>query len=294
MGITATTDLTIEAAPSVTVPVVLVCPTLPDSLPPNPPIIVSISQTQTAIVCGVEQDPVTGSFPVVSLLLYRGPSPTGPFATQTDAEPISTVVVVNDLYDKAPIPGVQEWYVALAVDSQGNVSGPSNVVSWTFATNTNPIFPGPFPPGSAALGPYPLLGSDVFLDPIQKEGRVGPNGDLLAINGLNCLAQDLSTRIRTEIGELPYHPSFGFSKGKVIGSGQAAPEVQAQILRSDVMDCLLAEPRVSQVLSVEITQSTYDSWIITYVVMAIGVEDPLGANLVVPYSSQLPPPATGV
>jgi hypothetical protein len=40
---------------------------------------------------------------------------------------------------------------------------------------------------------------------------------------------------------------------------------------------------VAQVLSVEVTQATYDSWIISYTVMAIGSEDALKANLVVPY-----------
>jgi hypothetical protein len=280
--LTQTTDLTIVTAPSVTVPVTLVCPTVSDTMPPNPPIILSISQTDTAVVCGVEQNPVTGSFPVASLLLYRGETPTGPFDLQTDAEPLSTVVLVNDLQDRNPTFGVQKWYVAVAVDTMGYVSGPSNVATITM-DNPNQIQPGPFTPGSAALGPYPILGSDVFLDPTILEGRVGPNGDLLCINGLNLLAQDLSIRIRTSFGELPVHPSYGFEKGKIIGSGVANSQAQAELLRTDVIDMLLAEPRVAQVLSVEVTQATYDSWIISYTVMAIGSEDALKANLVVPY-----------
>jgi hypothetical protein len=286
--LTQTTDLTIAAAPSVTVPVTLVCPSISDTQPPNPPIIVSISQTDTAVVCAVEQNPVTGSFPVASLLLYRGDTATGPFTLQTDAEPLSTVVLANDLYDNAPVFGVQKWYVAVAVDSMGYLSGPSNVVTWTMHNPNQGVIPGPFTPGSAALGPYPLLGSDIFIDPTILEGRVAPNGDLMTVNGLNLLAQDLSCRIRTEIGELPFHPGFGFSKGSIIGSGQAAPAVQAQILRANVIDCLTAEPRVLSILSVEVSQNTFDSWVIAYSVEAIGYEDPLQANLVVGYSNRVP------
>jgi hypothetical protein len=265
--------------------VTLACP--PGQFGPFPPAILSVSQasrfegtTSSVIICGVAQHVTTGAYPITKFKLYRSLSALGPFSLLTDTEAISAYVIVNQLYDYAPVFGTQYYYVATALDSQGQESAPSNVVFYTAALQ-GVIGSGNFSP--AARGPYPLLGCDVFVDPTTGEGVIGPNGDLLTVNGLECLAQDLRIRILTEIGELRMHPAYGLSKDKVIGSGQAKPQVQAQIFRADIIDCLTAEPRVFQVLDVQISQSDIYSWIIAYEVMAINVEDPFRANLVYNY-----------
>jgi phage baseplate assembly protein W len=263
--------------------IALVCPGGGGGSPvgPNPPIILSISQASNMIVCGVIQDPVTGSYPISSLKLYRAPSASGPWTFLVATVPISLISVVNQLIDQNPIFGTQEYYAATAVDTQGFESGISNIVTYTAAHILVGLQIANI--SSSARGPYPVLGCDVYIDPTSGEGVIGPNGDLLTVNGLECLAQDIRIRFSTDPGELPLHPNFGLGKSHVIGSGQAAPQVQAQILRADFIDMLQQEPRVQRVLDVVITQSNQDSWMIAYDIEAIGVEDAVRLNLVFPY-----------
>jgi len=234
------------------------------------------------IVASVTQSRITGGAPIVSLNLYRAPTTSGPFIL-IDTQPISPFSVVNQLFDRNPPFGVQQFYFATAVDSLNKESGYSLPVSASLFNAV--VSAGPFPAGSAALGPYPLLGSDYFLDPASGECVIGPNGDYLAVNGLYLLAQDLGIRLRTEVGELALHPSYGFGKGKVIGRGQGLSDLVALELRNDVVTALFADPRVSDVVDVVVSQNGETGWLISYVVIAIGVEDPLKMNQVIPYSN---------
>jgi hypothetical protein len=239
--------------------------------------------TTSVLVFGCAQNQVTGANPVVSYKLYRGNTATGPFSLQTDLEIISPFSIVTQLYDNDPEFGVEHFYVATAIDSKGLESAPSNVLYYTASLVQIGLVAGSFSP--AARGSYPLLGCDVFIDPTTKEGVVGPNGDLLTVNGLECLAQDLRLRILTDIGELTLHPTYGLSKSQIIGSGQAKAQVQAQLLRVAVIDCIRQDPRVYSVIDVTVSQTNYDSWIIAYTIMAINVEDALRANMVYPYNT---------
>jgi hypothetical protein len=258
---------------------------------PNPPRIVSLCEATTSsnvklLAAGIVQAPVTGSWAVAYFTLYRAALPTGPWtAVVAGPQFLSTVALENFLFDVDPNFGVEMWYAATATDTAGNVSGISNVVPYTAATS--------YPTGSglvlpsSAYGPYPLLGQDVFVSPLTREGVVGPNGDLLGVNGLQCWAQDLRLRILSDKGELPLHPDYGLVKGKLIGSGQSKPAVQAQLLKTAVYDCIKADPRTYRIDYVAIYNANYgglaDSWVIKYQAMAIGVEDALLANIVYPY-----------
>jgi hypothetical protein len=104
----------------------------------------------------------------------------------------------------------------------------------------------------------------------------------LTVNGLALLGQDLNTRIRTKIGELVFHPDFGLFGG-LIGSGQSDPATMANTLRTRVIDAITADARVYQLDEVIIAHPYFDGWQISYLVYAIGVEDPLRGNLVYPY-----------
>jgi len=247
--------------------------------------LVSASQASGILVFGVMQNPVTGSYPIIGYNLYRSVTGTGGWVEVRALQPISSVLLTTNCFDIDPVYGQQQYYAATAVDSQGAESSRSNLIAFSASAESLQIG-GPSNLSPGAFGPYPLLGSDVFLDPITGEGVVGPNGDLLTVNGLELLAQDLRIRIYTDKGGLLLHPNYGFDKGRILGSGQAAPKVQAQILRADIMDVLQAEPRIQTVLDVEVQQSNQDSWVIGYDVMAIGVEGPQRLNLVFPFYKQ--------
>lgn len=252
---------------------------------PNAPLMVSIAQASGIIVVGVRQNPISGNWPVATFNLYRAPSSTGPFV-KVGSGPISLYALQTFLLDNAPVYGQEEWYAASAVDTVGNESQLSapvpysafnpNATATTSGLQVASISP-------SAYGPYPLLGQDVFLDPLTQEGVIGPNGDLLTVNGLECWAQDLRIRMLTEKGQILLHPDFGLSRGKVIGSGQARPVAQALILRTKIIDAILADPRTYEVQNVIIQEYDAYSWIVGYQAIAIGVEDPLKANLVYPY-----------
>jgi hypothetical protein len=294
MSLTAQGNVNVRAALRGSTNVTIVCATSGgQTVGPQPPTILSVSQasqrnsdgtTSSMLVFGVAQNPVTGTAPVTSFKLYRSASASGPFTDFIELALISGVTIVTQMFDDNPVFSTEEFYVATAIDSRGFESGPSNVVSYTATVISIGLVPGQLSP--AAFGAYPLLGSDVYIDPTSREAIIGPNGDLLTVNGLECLAQDLRLRILTELGELPMHPSYGFAKGSIIGSGQAQPQVQAQILQADITDILEADPRVYKVLSVQVNQSDAYSWVIGYDVMAINVEDVAHLNMVYPYYLQ--------
>jgi phage baseplate assembly protein W len=257
---------------------------------PNAPSLAYVAQANSGsaniVVVGVKQNPVTGNNPIVSFNLYRGPSISGPW-TLVENDPINPLLVVTHCFDSNPQNGAQ-WYTAAAVDTAAQVSIMATPLVYApYAA----VLTGKANMSAAVYGSYPLLGSDIFLDPITKEGVIGPNGDLLSVNGLNCLAQDLRIRILTDLGTLPMHQDFGTFKD-IIGQGQSSPATQAQKLRTRVVDAVLRDARVLKVLSVQVNIAAADSWSIAMDVVAIGTEDPLRLNLTYPYyvsgSSALP------
>lgn len=249
---------------------------------PFPPQIVAISQANGTIVVGIQQNRVTGSYPIVAFQLFRGETSLGPFV-QVDTELVSIFLLTTNAFDINPNIGIERFYTAKSVDVNGTVSALATPVSYTAYGQLLTTGAPQVNISAAALGPYPLLGSDIFLDPATGEGVVGPNGDLMTINGLDCLAQDLRMRLQCALGDLCLHPNWGMARSGGIGSGQAAPQVEAQILRTRVVEVVSQDPRVQAVTQVSVTNPQSDGWVISYTVMAIGVEDPQRLNLVVPY-----------
>ena len=214
--------------------------------------------------------------PIQSITLYRGPASTGPW-TQVDARSLSLFSRWQNVFDTAPLTGQQSFYYA-ALDN-GNASTP---IAYTPQASPPPIIAASGI-SSAAYGTYPLLGSDVYLNPATGEAVIGPNGDMLAVNGLDLLAQDLRIRFMTEKGELLLHPDFGLAKNRIIGGGQASPQAQAQLLQTLIVDACLGDPRVDTVVSVVVQESAIDAWVVTVTVIAIGSEGPTDLNIVYPY-----------
>lgn len=260
----------------------------------NAPIIASVAQATSTLsngiassilVFGVQLNPTSAGNAFVQYKLYRGVTAAGPFNHVCDDSFLSPITLTTQLYDLAPNFGVTRYYVATGLTASGFESAQSAVIYYTASNQIlGPIVAAPI--SAAAFGPYPVLGSDCYLDPTTREGVIGPNGDLLAVNSLECLAQDLRIHALTEFGELPMHQTFGLQKGRVIGSGQAGRKTQAMIFMANFKDMLRSEPRVYQIINVQVYEYDAYSWIVGYDVMAIDVEDSLQLNFVYPFVNQ--------
>lgn len=241
-----------------------------------------VGQANKIIAASVEIPSLVQVSPVAGMRLYRMPI-DGDWEL-VDDRTLDTNSRWQNLFDLKPLYALSTSYTATAYSVDGTESPKSNIVQYVAIANPLPLTPARGI-SAAAFGPNPLLGSDIFIDPNTGEAVIGPNGDLLTVNGLELLEQDLRTRLLTNPGELVLHPTYGFIGASLIGSGQSDPVSMSQLLRTRVIDCLMAEPRVLSIDQVVITRPQFDNWQISYVVYAIGVEDPLQANLVFPYSS---------
>lgn len=207
--------------------------------------ILAVSQASGIVVCTV-RPPDVRTTAVTTYTLFRGPAATGPWTQIEQRRPNPLATWVN-LFDITPLYGVPAFYFAQVDDGSQ-----SNVLSF-IAIKSPPAIQASAGISVNALGPYPLLGSDVFLDPATGEGVIGPNGDLLTVNGLELLGQDLRIRLITEKGELLLHSDFGLAKNRVIGGGQTNAVAQAQLLRTLIMDAVLSDPRVDSIISVTLS-----------------------------------------
>jgi hypothetical protein len=234
-----------------------------------------IGQASGLVVATVKPPDIVND-PISTYTLFRAPTALGPWTSIAACSP-SPLSRWQNLFDSTPLYGQRAYYCA-------TVDGPLQSNALYFVANLSPpIIAVAGTLSAGAFGPYPLLGSDVFLNPVTGEGVIGPNGDLLTVNGLECLAQDLRTRITTMQGELLLHQDFGLTRERLIGSGQSNAAAQAQFLQARFIDCFLADPRVLSIQSLIISQAAWDTWVITVSLIAIGVEDVAQLNLVFPY-----------
>lgn len=107
-------------------------------------------------------------------------------------------------------------------------------------------------PASAATVPLAsaedasqVFGSDLALD---ENGFLFPaDGDFAIVSGRPNLHQAISNALRTDPGELIFHPSYGCKARRLIGAG-AGPST-AILAAGYVRTTLLADPRISEVTS---------------------------------------------
>lgn len=246
----------------------------------DPPKIISVGQSQGVGVVHTQLPEQVANSSVASMNLYRATPTTS--REKVDNRTIDRNSRWMNLFDLEPEFGEVATYTVTALTADGTESADSDPIEYTPFAIPPPLVTSSSISASA-LGPIPLLGSDVYIDPVAKEAVVGVNGDLLSVNSLSLLAQDLRTRILTELGELTLHPPYGLFRGRLIGAGQANPKTMAQILHQRVVDAITADPRVYRLDDVVISAPNFDAWTIEYTVYAIGSEDPLNANLVFPY-----------
>lgn len=247
------------------------------------PTLLGLGQASGIVVASARSGDIIPT-PISTFRLYRAPNQLASWTLVDEKKP-SPFSLWNNLFDSSPTLGVPAVYVVTTLDTNGAETAQSPFLRFTAIANPSPIVASRGL-SKRAFGSYPVLGSDVYIDPVTREGVVGPNGDFLAVNGLELLAQDLRTRFITQQGELLLHPDFGLSRDRVIGSGQADQTVEAQILRTRFIETVLADPRVSDVSDVVIARTAFDAWTVDLTIIAIGVEDPQRLNLVFPYFQQ--------
>ena len=130
-----------------------------------------------------------------------------------------------------------------------------------------------------------ILGSDLRLEPgafglglVAERGDDG--GDLEIVRGADNLAQALSVRFNTPLGELTSlgHPDFGSRLHQLIGRPNNSST--RNLVRMFTLETLRAEPRVAEVLhlSVETTPGRPDLVRVAAEVLPIATRTPL--NLV--------------
>ncbi len=119
------------------------------------------------------------------------------------------------------------------------------------------------------------LGTDLALD--ANGDLLVRNGDLDVIRGLECLQANLLDRMTTPEGDLLLHPRFG--AGLPDRVSQPLSDQLLAFLKAEVKRQLQKDPRVEQVLSVEV-QTVERKVVITAEVKHIGAQVP--GNLVFP------------
>jgi len=246
------------------------------------PTLISLAQSSGIVTAAVLPPTTTGALPFGTYNLYRSTDQGVTWDEIVIGERVSPFTNRTNIQDKSPQVGVKTLYRATIVDTGGNESNPSNAMPFTPFTTT-PSLTTTATLSAAAFGPIPVLGSDVLLDPLTREGVVGANGDFQTVNGLACLAQDLRIKLLIVVGQLLLDKTVGLAP--IIGSPQANPVVEAQIVRNAILDVLLADPRVYSVLSLTVTppQANQFGWQVQYQVMARNAEDPNNLSQVYPY-----------
>jgi hypothetical protein len=93
----------------------------PDSALPLPPVISQIGQITTNVICVIYPPTVTTAAAIGQILLYRAPTPHGPW-TLVDQRTISDISRKNNLFDTDPLFGITSYYGATVIDTVGNAS----------------------------------------------------------------------------------------------------------------------------------------------------------------------------
>lgn len=101
-----------------------------------------------------------------------------------------------------------------------------------------------------ALGVDLFLSTDKFNLSFGSGGELSTNisGDLQTVSGVNTLHQDLIHRLTTEVGTLPYHPTYGSKFLSIIGNRKDSTWKQKAVL--EVSRTFKSDSRVVDVTDV--------------------------------------------
>lgn len=95
-----------------------------------------------------------------------------------------------------------------------------------------------------------FLGVDIYLGPINQD-MLPWTGDFQLISGYQNLALSLGRRLQTPLTTLIYHNNFGSRIPPEVGA--IADTAVAGVLEAYTESALLADPRVSRIVSIEVT-----------------------------------------
>lgn len=113
-----------------------------------------------------------------------------------------------------------------------------------------------------------FLGVDLFLGPLNAP-MLTWTGDFQVISGYQNLAFSLGRRLQTTLGTLIYHPNFGSRIPPEVGS--ITDQAIAGVLRAYTTSSLQSDPRVAQVVSVDVQIQEDSAFQITSTVLPNGL-----------------------
>lgn len=98
-----------------------------------------------------------------------------------------------------------------------------------------------------------LYGIDLRID---NDGDlvVGSNGDLILVEGAECVAQALMLRLRTALNSLPMHPEYGSAlMTRLVGLKMADPALVLALVNTETRKLIASDRRFVAVISAEVT-----------------------------------------
>lgn len=119
------------------------------------------------------------------------------------------------------------------------------------------------------------FGADVAL--VQGRLAVDAGGDLAVVGSTANLSQALRHALRTDPGELVYHPQYGCMANRLLGKG--AGPVNDQLAAFYVKRTLGADRRVASVASSEATVTGDAVEVVASVVTVLGMQIPVGGEV---------------
>ena len=127
-----------------------------------------------------------------------------------------------------------------------------------------------------------LLGVDLLVTSMGDLQVNYGSGDVRVVQGVPNLQQALLYRLLTRKGELPHHPEYG--SNLQLHVGKVLDDTRVNLIRLEVMQTLLADPRVKEVQYLQV-QTDADAVNIDGSLGVIGQSDSVPLNLVIPTHS---------
>ena len=115
--------------------------------------------------------------------------------------------------------------------------------------------------GSAATDSFvSSLGRDIALDDLGRVSFLGENTDLSSVQGIDNLKQALRNRLLTQLGQISLQPNFGNGAASYVGSKYSLNVLQK--IRLSIVECLMNDPRVISVPTIDVIYDAGTSSII--------------------------------
>jgi len=129
------------------------------------------------------------------------------------------------------------------------------------------------------------IGRDLRLkfDQLGADLSVTSKGDLDTITGEDNLAQAIISRLMTDEGELydVGHADYGSHLQELLG--EVNDEATRQRIKAVVRDCLIQEPRIKEVTSINVRTVPYDPHRVDIEITVLPIESRIFLTVVYPF-----------